>query len=143
MLIIDSRRYTSVLVIVNNMISRKGLVLLSYIGAEVAIDTPSIAVNISFGCIDYARKFTSKMSRLGIYISEPIYAYLSRAYNYRHIKFEAIHIGDYLPQMLFVGVVGCKLLPPMRYAISCKMKNLCHCRVDYSDRLPIGITLQN
>lgn len=142
MIISDSRRCTSVSVFVNSIMSRKGLALLSYNNdGEVNIDTQSIIIRIVNKTISYAWKNKSDNRTWSLYISQPLYSYLNKTYNYTHPKFEALRMDDYIPQMLFVGVAGCGLLPPMQYLTSCNQKFVHLCKVDYGGRLPIGLTL--
>lgn len=141
MLITDSQRYTSVLVFVSSMISRKGLVLLSYDGGEVNIDTPSIIVRICGRHISHLQKTRIGNHAWGFCISRPLYVYLRKVGVYTHYKFQRLRVGEYIPQMLFVGAAGCGLLPPMQYISLCDRINICDCRIDYSGELPTGITL--
>lgn len=145
MLISDSRRYTSVLVVINSMISRKGLFLLSYNDREAAIDTPLLTMGIYNCATDYpriciARKFTSIEIERTEYISHPLFTFLFKLYDYHHYKFNALRVGRYIPQMLFVGAAGCELLPPMRYSAPYGLISY-DCKVDLAGKLPTRLTL--
>lgn len=147
MLIIDSNRYTSVLVVLTSKMSRKGLVLLSYNGSSgIAIDTQSLMIKIGDSTkggkrIKYRKKFTGNENIHCNYISQPLFDILHDSYSYEHEAFEKLRVDNYMPQMLFVRVAGCELLPPMRYLAYYKMKTLCSCRVDFAGELPTGIKL--
>lgn len=143
MLIIDGGRHNRVLVVLNHMISRIGLYILSYYGGEIAIDTPYIAIRIcntvsEYHCIHYAQKLDNHT--FNDFISQPLFKFLNESHTgYWHIMFKKLIVDDYIPHMLFVGVAGYELLPPMIYSLDSKIKSLDICMVDYAGGLPIRL----
>lgn len=140
MIIYNGKRYTKVLVILNNIMGRIGLCVLSYANGDVFIDTHSVMVRINSYSISSVQK-TTNINNMNIYISQPLYNFLSRMYGYTHSKFRELTVDKWEPHMLFVGVAGCELLPPMRYITSCRDLFMSNCKVDYCGVLPTGLIL--